>query len=168
MTQARIEHTFNCSPETFWDKIFFDEEYNQRLFVEALRFESWNVARFEDSGDRIVRVVDATPKIDVPAALKKFAEKGLGYRETSIFDKQTRVLKNTVEPESLKGKLSVGGEIRAEPAGERRCRRIFDLSVEAKVFGVGGMIEKRIISDIQDNYEKAAVFTNAFIAEKGL
>ena len=101
-------------------------------------------------------------------ALRKVAEKGLGYRETSTFDKKTKVLKNEAEPESLKGKLFIGGDIRAEAAGEKKCRRIFDVNIEAKVFGVGGMIEKRILADMQDSYEKAAVFTNKYIVEKGL
>ena len=169
MVRARIEHTFNCDADTFWDKVFFDDEYNRRLFLEALSFEGWRQVRLDASETRVERVVDAKPNMpDLPAPLKKLAERGLGYRETVVFDKKTRVLKTEIEPESLKGKLSIRGEIRCEPAGPGKCRRVYDTNIEAKVFGVGGMIEKRMLADIEDGYAKAAVFTNAYLAEKGL
>jgi hypothetical protein len=73
-----------------------------------------------------------------------------------------------VEPSSLKGKLSISGTITCEPAGDSKCRRVYETTIEAKVFGVGGMIEKRILQDVEKSYAEAAVFTNKFIAEKGL
>jgi hypothetical protein len=169
MVRARIEHTFNCTPDTYWDKVFFEEEYNRGLFIDSLGFEGWTQVKLEDSADRIERVVDAKPAmIDLPGPLKKIAEKGLGYRETATFDKSRKVLSLTVEPESMKGKISVKGEIRCEPAGEGKCRRIYEGVIEAKVFGVGGMIEKRMAADIEEAYAKGAVFTNKYLAEKGL
>jgi hypothetical protein len=38
----------------------------------------------------------------------------------------------------------------------------------AKIFGVGGLLEKKLLSDLERSYEKSAAFTNAFVAEKGL
>jgi hypothetical protein len=168
-TKARIEHVFNCSPETYWTKIFFDEEYNRRTFLEALGFESWKQVSLDETEAETKRVVDAVPKMAVlPAPLKKFAESGLGYREVATFDKKGRRLKIEVEPSSLKGKLSISGTITCEPAGDSKCRRVYETTIEAKVFGVGGMIEKRILQDVEKSYAEAAVFTNKFIAEKGL
>jgi len=40
--------------------------------------------------------------------------------------------------------------------------------VTAKMFGIGGMIEGRILADIKQSYDKAAEFTNRWIREKGL
>jgi hypothetical protein len=65
-----------------------------------------------------------------------------------------------VEPSTLQGKLTIGGNIYTQAAGENSCRRIFEATVVAKVFGVGGMIESRIISDMKQSYDKAAAFTN--------
>lgn len=169
MAKARIEHIINCSAETFWNRIFFDEEFNRRLFLETLGFESYEQASFDETDREIRRVVDAVPQVqDLPGPLKKFAESGLGYREKLAFDKSAQRGKVEVEPQSLKGKLHIRGELYTEPAGEGRCKRVYDATVEAKVFGVGGMIEKRILGDIQDSYGKAAEFTNRYIAEKGL
>ena len=41
-------------------------------------------------------------------------------------------------------------------------------SVSAKIFGVGGLLEKKMIADLEKSYEKSATFTNAFVAEKGI
>jgi hypothetical protein len=168
MASERIEHTYNCSVDTFWGKIYFDEEYNRRLFLECLKFEAWQVVSFDESEERIVRVTDVKPKVaDLPGPLKKLAEKGLGYRETGTFDKKTQRFMADIQPESLRDKLTIKGEMHCEPVGTDKCRRIFEVSATAKVFGVGGMIEKRILSDIAVSYEKAAAFTNGYITEKG-
>ena len=37
MADVRIEHIYNCEPDTVWDKFFFDAEYNTRLFKEGLK-----------------------------------------------------------------------------------------------------------------------------------
>lgn len=169
MAKARIEHVFNCSVEDYIPKIFLDEPFNRKLFVDELGFESWSQASYDETDTHVVRVVDAVPTMkDLPGPLKKLAEGGVGYRETTRFDKKTGVVTINVEPQQLKGKLTITGEMRCEPAGEGKCKRIYETSVEAKVFGIGGLIEKRIVSDIQENYDKAAVYTNRYIAENGI
>ena len=168
-TKARIEHIFNCSADTYWDKVFFEEEYNRRMFLDALKFESYKIVSLDEGESQVKRVVDAVPRVaDLPAALKKFAESGVGYRESSTFDRKTKRLRVDVEPTSLRGKLFIIGEIRCEPVGEKQCRRIYETTIECKIFGVGGMIEKRLVSDIEKSYADAAKFTNQYLAEKGL
>ena len=43
MKERRIEHTYDCSADVFWSKIFLDDAYNRKLFLEELHFESWRV-----------------------------------------------------------------------------------------------------------------------------
>ena len=74
----------------------------------------------------------------------------------------------TIEPTTLRGKLHITGLLYTEPAGEGKCRRIYESSVVAKIFGVGGMIESRIIADVKASYDKAAEFTNRWVKEKRL
>jgi hypothetical protein len=168
MADSRIEHLIHCNDETFW-KVFFDPEFNRQLFYDALRFESWKQVSLDDTEARIERVVDVVPKIgDLPGPLKKLVEGGVGYREKGSFDKATKRLKLAIEPTTLQGKLHISGLLYTEPAGEGKCRRIYESSVVAKIFGVGGMIESRIIADVKASYDKAAEFTNRWVKEKGL
>jgi hypothetical protein len=85
-----------------------------------------------------------------------------------VFDKKTRRYKVTVVPNKLADKLTITGEISIEPAGDKKCKRIYNTKVEAKIFGIGGMVEKRVISDIEHGYGAGAKFTNEYLAEKGL
>jgi hypothetical protein len=168
MADSRIEHLFNCTDDTFW-KVFFDPEYNRQLFYDVLGFDSWKIVSFDETDARIERVVDVVPKIgDLPGPLKKLVEGGVGYREKGVFDKAAKRFKLNVEPTTLQGKLQISGVQYTEAAGEGKCRRIYDSTVVAKIFGVGGMIESRILADIKASYDKAAEFTNRWVKEKGL
>jgi len=169
MADARIEHIFNCSSETFWNKVFFDEEYNRRLFKDELRFPSWREVKREDRGNELYRVVEVVPHVgELPGPLKAVVGDGIGYEEHGTFDKQKQRYRVEVKPNKLADKVFVRIEMFTEPAGEKQCRRVVTVSVTAKIFGVGGMIEKRMLSDLEKSYGKGAKFTNAFLAEKGL
>jgi hypothetical protein len=65
-------------------------------------------------------------------------------------------------------KITIEIAMWTEPSGENKLRRIVEGTVTAKIFGVGGMLEKKMISDLERSYEKTATFTNQFIQEKGL
>ena len=169
MAEQLISHVFNLSASDYWDKLFFDDEYNQALFVGRLKFESWNVVNQEEDETRIRRVVDAVPAMpDLPGPLKRVVRDGLGYREDGVFDRATKRYTITVTTKSLPGKVNVTGVTHTEPIDEHSCRRVHLAGVVAKVFGVGGMIESRLLSDMARSYEKAATFSNRWIEERGL
>ena len=169
MAEMRVEHVFNCSEDTFWGKVFFNDEYNERLFKGILKFPTWRVIRSQDGENATERVIEASPPIgDLPGPLKAVIGDNAGYEEHGVFDKKTRRYKVRVIPNRLGEKISVNVEMWLEPAGEGKCRRIAKASATAKIFGVGGMLEKKLLSDLERSYEKSASFTNTFVAEKGL
>ena len=169
MQERRFEHTYNCSADVFWNQIFLDDTYNQKLFLEELHFESWRVLRSEERGTEVHRVIEAVPKLgDLPSALKKLLSEGAAYQERGVVDRAQQRYRLEVTPRSLASKLHISGELFTSPLGERSCRRTYVARVEAKVFGLGGMIEDRLLHDLQRSYDKAAVFTNRWIAERGL
>jgi hypothetical protein len=169
MESVRIEHTFECSEQTFWDKIFFDEEYNTKLFLERLKFPVWKEAKREERGGEIHRVVQVVPNMgDAPAALKKLVGDNAGYEERGIYDPVKRRYRIQIVPNALGDKLSVTGEMHSEALGADKMKRVFRAEVTAKIFGIGGMLEKRIMGDLVRSYDVSARFTQTFIAEKGL
>lgn len=168
MADTRIEHVISCSEDNFW-KVFFDPEFNKKLFLDVLGFDAWKLVRLDEHEDRIERVVEAVPKIqDLPGPLKKLVENGAGYRETGVFSRAKKQMTVSITPSALADKLTITGLMHTEPAGNGQCRRIYDQSVTAKVFGIGGLIENRIIGDVKTSYDKAAAFTNEWVKEKGL
>jgi hypothetical protein len=169
MKERRIEHTYGCSEAVFWEKIFTDDAYNRTLFIEELHFEAWRVVSSEERGGEIHRVVEAVPSLgDLPGALKRLLSDGVGYEERGVLEIAKRRYRLEAIPRSLSGKLSISGELTTSPLGERSCRRTYVARVEARVFGVSGLIEQRLLDDVERSYVKAAVFTNRWITDHGL
>jgi hypothetical protein len=169
MKERRIEHTYSCSAEVFWNQIFLDDEYNRKLFLDELHFESWRVVSTQERGGQTHRVIEAVPRMgELPGPLKRLLEGGLGYEERGVLDRAAQRYTLQATPRSLASKLTILGELSTTPLGPRECRRTYLAKVEAKVFGVGGMIEERLLADVEKSYNKAALFTNRWIAEKGL
>ena len=169
MKERRIEHTYSCSAEVFWSQIFLDDEYNRKLFIDELHFDSWRVVRSEERGSEVHRVIEAVPRLgDVPGALKRLLSDGLGYEERGVLDRAAQRYRLEVTPRSLASKLSITGEMFTTPLTERSCRRTYLARVEARVFGLAGLIEDRLLGDIEKSYVKSAAFTNRWIADHKL
>jgi hypothetical protein len=167
MKERRIEHVYDCSAELFWNQIFLDDEYNRRLFLDELHYSTWKVLRSEERGAELHRTIEATPPLgDLPSALKRLLSEGLGYEEHGVLDRQNQRYRVEVKPRSLGSKMNVHGELTTQPISERSCRRIYVARVEARVLGVGGMIEQRLLDEIAKSYDKSAAFTNRWIAER--
>jgi hypothetical protein len=169
MAETRIEHTFDCSCDTFWNKVFFNLDFNRKMHLEHLHFHKWELVETRETDSSIVRTVQVVPAIgEVPAAIKALIGEGLGYREEGCYDKKTQRYRLSVVPTALADKISINGEIWAEPIAPVRCKRIFLAQIAVRVFGIGSIIEQRIIADLRLNYNAGAAYTAAYLREHGL
>jgi hypothetical protein len=169
MATLEVEHVFNCSEATFWDRIFLDPEYNERLFKTELKFPVCREASREEKDGKLHRVVEVVPYVgELPGAIKAVVGEGIGYEERGVLDRAAKTYKVVVVPNKLADKLNVKVDIWTVADGDTRCRRKVRADVSVKIFAVGGAIEKRMLADLERSYQKSADFTNRFIAEKGL
>ena len=169
MAKRRISCVYHCRPGTFWDKIFLDDAYNQALFSKELRFTEFKVLKHEDDGKVILREVHACPPLGaLPAPVKKLAAKGAAYEEHGSFNKESQPYTAKVKTASLSDKISIVGEMWAEPEGDSHCRRYYEFNVNVDVFAIGGLIEKLILDDIEKSYMASEAFTNRWIREQGI
>ena len=166
--KATYAHEFHCDADTFWNKIFLDPEYNKALYLQGLGFPEYEVLEERDTGNTVVRRVRVVPKQDAPAAIQKLVGGKLAYVEEGTFDKTAKRYRFKVVSGAMADKVRTDGELRIEPVGDKRVRRVFDMNVEVKIFGVGGMVESFVGKSLQENYDAAAKFTNKWIADKGL
>jgi len=168
MGKFTVRHVFDVDVDTFWNEIFFDAEYNERLFSEALGFiyDLQELKKNDDgSYDRRVRT---EPKTDAPAAVKKLVGDKFSYLEVGHFDPKTRRWTYEVTPSALPNKLHISGVFWAEPKGEKQLTRIVETDLGVKIFGVGRVIEAFIEKETKDSYAKAERFTNSWLKEKGI
>jgi len=169
MATLEVEHVFNCSEATFWDRVFLDPEYNERLFKTELKFPVWREVKKEERDGVLHRWVEVVPYVgELPAALKAVVGEGVGYEERGLLDRAAKSYRVEVIPNRMAEKISVKVEMTTTPEGENRCRRRARAEATAKIFGIGGMLEKRLLADLEKSYQKSADFTNRFVAEKSL
>lgn len=164
MAERRIEHAFECDPEAYWE-LFFSAEFNRKLFLERLRFQRWEVTKTEPTAHGFRRRVEAEPPpLNLPGPLARVFKGGIGYSEDGEYDKDRSLYTLRAVSNSLPDRLLVSGEISVVP-DPRGCKRIYVSKVTAKVFGVGGLIEDRVLSDLERSLNKAAEFTEKWLKE---
>jgi hypothetical protein len=137
MKKITLRHEINCSVDHFW-KVFFDKEFNQKLFVEELGF---------------------------PGPLKKLLGDSFGYEEDGTFDRKSGVWKWKMKPNTLADKLRTEGKVICEPIGADKCRRIADIEMEAKVFGLGGLLEGTSEKEMTQGWNNSATFMNRWLKD---
>jgi Protein of unknown function (DUF2505) len=163
-----LRHEMGCDTETYWEKCVLTEEYNRRLFLEALKFLNYELIEQKDTGDTVTRRVKAEPESrNLPGPIKKVVGDSLGYVEEGSYDRKTKVYTFRSIPGAFPDKVKISGTMRCEPCGEKKVTRITEIQIDVKVFMIGGMIEDRITADMKESYAKAAEFTTAYVKEKG-
>jgi len=162
MPNFTMVHEFDCDLDRFWH-LFLDKELTRKTY-EHLKFPKWELVDQKETDDAIERTVKAVPKLDLPGAVTKVLGPGFGYTEQGRFDKKTMTYKFVIKPTTLADKLKNEGTVRAEAIdGGKRTKRIVDVVLEAKVFGVGGMIEKATEKGTREGWTEGAKFINDWL-----
>jgi hypothetical protein len=167
MTETQIRHVYECDEDTFWSDILFDPEFNRRLYMEHLGFKEWQVVRHDDDERQIRREIRVHPVTgELPTALAKLVGDNLSYTEKGVYDKERRRYVVDVIPNRMAEKLKIHAEIYVKMLGERRCERYVDFRVDAKIFGVGGILERRIIADTIAGYDRGFSYGRKYLADR--
>lgn len=159
-------HDFDCDPDTYWQRVFLSAEYNRTLFLERLRFEQWEITSQVETSDGMRRTVRAVPRVgDLPGPIKALLKNGAGYTEVGEYFRSQSRFSIQITPNSLADRLKISAELRVEPLPNGRCRRTQTTNVEAKVFGVGGMLEKLLLDDIEKSYGPSTTLTEEWLKQ---
>jgi hypothetical protein len=164
MASFELRHEINCNEETFW-RIFLDKSFNEELFRKQMGFPMFNIVSQNETDTTATRQVKATPKMDMPGPVKKVLGDSFSYTEDGTLDKKTKQWKFKITPSSMADKIKNEGTMRIEANGENKIRRIANITIEAKIFMIGGMIEDNARKALEDGWNKAATFMNQWIKD---
>lgn len=164
MGKFTVTHEINCNAETFW-KTFFDKGFNEELYLQHLGFPDFKVLEQNETDTQITRKTAGQPKMDVPGPVAKLLGSGFRYTEEGSFDKKTQLFHWKMIPSTLADKLRTEGTVRIEPIGDNKVRRIADITVEAKIFGVGGLMESSAEKQLRQGWDNSAIFMNKYLAK---
>ncbi|WP_437501731.1 DUF2505 domain-containing protein [Sorangium sp. So ce1099] len=163
MGRFTVTHEINAGEEAFWT-MFFDRSFNEKLYREILGFPAFEILEQNENDAQITRKVSGTPKMEVPGPLAKLIGPGFGYIEEGRFDKKSKSWSWKTIPSSLADKVRNEGVLRVEPVGSDKVRRIAQIDIEAKIFGVGGLIESTVEKQLRQGWGESAVFMNKYLA----
>ncbi len=163
MATFTMRHDLDCDCDTFW-KLFWELDFNEQLF-KALEYPAWKLIDTKETDKEIIRTVKATPKMEAPGPVLKLLGSSFGYDEEGRFDKATKTHKFIITPNVLAGKLRNEGTVKCEPRGDGKSTRIVEIIAEAKVFGLGGMIESSFEKSFRTGWQKSADFINKWVKD---
>ncbi len=157
----RAEATFTDIPLADYEALYFDDAFNDEM-CKAVRLER-TLLKKERTGDIIVRHTRVAPigrEIPAPVA-KVIGASRIEYVEELTYDfaKHTGVWQTI--PQVLPDKVETKGTLAFLSTGAG-CTRISEGDINVKIFGVGGIVEKVIVGDVEKSYEDAARFTREY------
>ncbi|MDC0681201.1 DUF2505 domain-containing protein [Sorangium atrum] len=164
MGKFTLTHEINCNLETFW-KLFLDKTFNEELYRKELGFPEFTITEQVETATEIIRRSAGKPKMNLPGPVEKLLGSGFRYTEEGRLNKATKVWTFKLTPSTLADKMRNEGVVRAEAIGDNKVRRTAEITIEAKVFGVGGMLESSAEKELRQGWELSAVFMNKWIAQ---
>lgn len=163
MKKVHLVHEIHCSAEAFW-KLYFDPEFTAALITQAVKVDDFKILKFAETDREIHRISTGRPRINAPAAIQKVIGDNFSYTDEVRFDKSTQILRWQIRLSTFTDKTRNEGVLRVEPIGPDRIRRIADAEVEARIFGMGGIMESGMEKQMQEGWGAGAEFTNRWIA----
>lgn len=164
MQRITVTHDLDCTTERFW-KLYWDEDYTRAQLLEGLGFGQAEFLAFDETEQEIHRRMRITPRLIVPAAVERVIGPALAMEERGRFDKTSQTFHWRQVLAVLPEKLVPSGTVRVDPLGDARCRRTSDLQFEAKIFGVGKLIEDIAVKNMRRGFDEAAEFMNRWLAK---
>jgi hypothetical protein len=165
--KSTIHSVLRVSPDTFWERIFFDPPYVEALHAH-LGFETFAVTTLETlPGGCVRRVARAVPPLHAPAAIKKQLDNRLTYTDDGTFDPVKREWTFRTIPGVFADAVYVGGRIYLEPH-EQGATHICEIEARVSVFGIGSLIERILDRNTRQSFAVTARFTNDWAERQSL
>lgn len=148
-------------------RLFTDDAFDEKLYLEGFGFPHYEVLERRENDNEVFRRIRVTPKLDLPGPVAKLFGARFAYTDDQTFDKRTQGFRSRVTPGVLSDRIYSESVIRAEPAGAGKCRRSIEITVEARVFGLGGLVESSLEKNLRTGWGKAEAYMNAHAAKSG-
>lgn len=164
--KVSVRHTLDCTPETYWKKLFFDRDYNETMFLKDMQFPSYEILELKETPERIERRVRVTPPQKAPELIRKLISGTISYEELGTWTAADGVYRFNTVTSMMTDKIKITGTIRAEPSGPDKMVRHAEMDVNVNIMLVGGKVEKFLADELVANWNASALFSNRWLAER--
>jgi len=170
MKTSTVSAILPCTPETFW-ATFLSEAYLSALYLDELECRAFDVIEIGETS-RKLRIV---PRMKLPAPVAKLIGDSFAYEDHGTLDRERNewswrmVQPANLDPKSKPRKdvVTMHGTVRIEAAREGHCRRTDDFSIEAKIFGLGSLIESTMENELRSGRVKEHAFLARWVEKLG-
>mgnify|MGYP001818321149 FL=1 len=168
MKSSTTSAVLPCTPDIFWAS-FLNESYLRALYLDELESRAFAILDIGEAS----RKLRIAPKMKLPAPVAKLIGESFAFEEHGTLDHATNEWTwRMVQPANLDSKrkprkdaVTMHGTVRVEPSGEGHCRRTDSFTVEAKIFGLGSLIESSIEKELQSARAKEYAFLARWVEQ---
>ncbi len=154
---------YRCTPQAYVEA-YFDPVGRQKREVDGLGGLSWTVvSNTQDQGERRL-IADFTQRLDAPGPIRKLIGETTAFQEESWWREGSDVIDIVIRPQKMAKKLSIQGQYRVQGLEDGTSRVTFELEVQARIFGIGGLVEKMALKEAPDTFAKDAQYFNEHLA----
>lgn len=168
MKTATASVVLPCTPETFW-KTYLDPQFAKDVYLGELGYKALEILEATETTRRL-RV---TPKLSLPGPVEKILGDAFAYEDHGTLDRAagtwTWRMQPVTPPPGQKPRslpVTTRGTIRVVALGENECRRTDELTIEAHVFGIGGLMESTAEKEARGAWDKEFAFLRRRVASK--
>ena len=160
-----VEHTFHGISLPEYETIYFDDAFNVAQ-CEAVKLERI-VLRYDRTAEKVLRSVKCIPARELPGPVAKLIKDNkFSYVEELEYEVGKYRGRWRTIPNVATEKVDAAGTVEFAEAPGGGVRRTIRGEIKVAIFGVGGIVEKFVVNEVQRSYEDAAAFTIKWIADK--
>lgn len=161
----RTEATFRDISLQDFEKLYFDEDFNQAMCKRVNL--SRTVVKLERDDEKLERVLRIGPDRELPGPVKKVLKADrLEYEEHITYRWGSYEAHWETIPSVLASKVDARGRVLFQEAPGGGVLRVAEGDIQVKLLGVGGMVEKLVVADVEKSFKDAADFTQKWIDER--
>lgn len=168
MKTATASVVLPCSVDRFWS-VYLDPAYIKALYLDELKYKGLEVLEVTATS-RKLRVV---PKLNMPGPIESLIGDSFAYEDHGTLNAaRTEWTWRMVQPAQLdprakpkKDVVTTRGVVRLAALGENECRRSDELTIEAKIFGLGGLIESSAEKEARAAWVKEFEFLKRWVVK---
>lgn len=163
MGKFTTTHEINCDSDTFW-KMFLDQEFNELLYLKNLNYPEFKLIDSSETDKELLERWGALPNWMLPGPVAKLLGSAFRYLLEYRLDKASKVCSFKLIPSTLADKLRLEGTSRVESVGDTKIHQIREVTIEAKMFGVGTLMESSLEKQLRGEYDQTALLMNQRLA----
>ena len=158
----KVEHRFDAVSIDDYADLHFDEAFNRAMCADV-GFARTLIKKYVADG-KLHTEATIQPDKAIPAPVAKIlGVDRMTHREVIEYDIGSYEGTWRIEPGMFADTFIIGGGFRFEALSDSSVSRVYWGDFQVKLRGVGGWMEKMIVSEVQRSYDSAVGFIQDYI-----